>query len=120
MVYDVVDNLTRIEISGENSVNLLNRLKLSGTEAQTNSSRSHLKTIQLGRIFVHILGYNIFFLDVIETIGEIIDDRMLNQNHCNCSLASTKTGGLFSCNFGQNNSKTFDPVEVNNYIFSEL
>ena len=54
---------------------------------------------------------------MIETIGEIIDDRMLNQNHCNCSLASTKTGGLFSCNFGQNNSKTFDPVEVNKLHF---
>ena len=115
MVYDVVDNLTRIEISGEHSVSLLNRLKHSGTEAQTNSSRSHLKTIQLGRIFEHILGYNIFFLDVIETIGEIIDDRMLNQNHCNCSLAGTKTGGgLFSCNFGHHKSKTFDPVKVNN------
>ena len=54
---------------------------------------------------------------MIETIGEIIDDRMLNQNHCNCSLASTKTGGLFSCNFGQNNIKTFDPVEVNKLHF---
>ena len=49
MVYDVVDNLTRIEISGDNSVILLNRLKNSGTEAETKSSRGHLKTIKLGR-----------------------------------------------------------------------
>ena len=49
MVYDVVDNLTCIEISGDNSVILLNRLKNSGTEAETKSSRGHLKTIKLGR-----------------------------------------------------------------------
>ena len=56
--------------------------------------------------------YFIFFLDVIETIGEIIDERMINQYNCNCSLAKTKTGSLFSYNIGQNNSKTFDPVKV--------
>ena len=38
MVYDVVDNLTRIEISGDDSVILLNRLKNSTTEAETKSS----------------------------------------------------------------------------------
>ena len=32
MVYDVVDNLTRIEISGEDSVNLLNTLKQNTLE----------------------------------------------------------------------------------------
>ena len=37
-VYDVVDNLTRIEISGDDSVILLNRLKNSATEAETKSS----------------------------------------------------------------------------------
>ena len=45
MVYDVVDNLTRIEISGDDSVNLLNRLKHSGTEAETKSSSGQVETI---------------------------------------------------------------------------
>ena len=50
MVYDVIDNMTRIEISGDDSVILLNRLsKNSGTEAETKSSGCHLKTIKLGR-----------------------------------------------------------------------
>ena len=52
MVYDVVDNLTRIEISGDDSVNLLNRLKHSGTEAETKSSRGQVKTIKLGQYSV--------------------------------------------------------------------
>ena len=75
----------------------------------------------LGSQIENLVGFDfIFFVDVIETIGEIIDERMINQNNCNCSLAKTKTGSLFSYNFSPN-SKTFDPVKVDKLnSFSEL
>ena len=57
MVYDVVDNLTRIEISGDDSVILLNRLKNSATEAETKSSRGLLKTINFGWENLSFMGF---------------------------------------------------------------
>ena len=59
-----------------------------------------------------LLVISFICVDVIETIGEIIDEEMFDQHLCNCSLTTTTTGSLLSYKFGHNNSKTFDPVEV--------